>query len=140
MRRCSIPLIAVTFLGGAEAYADVNGVPVAGFQCAGINIQELHLTPDDLRTGVGFPWIKDAPRREANDIAQISSIIYVAWPIDQQNGFTKTMTYNGRIGWLDEKAIRPLRRADGTTGGCTLFRRSDGRVMFHLDPGVGINH
>ena len=129
-------IVALLGLSGARARADKE--TMVGFQCAGINIEGLHLGADDLRTGAGFPWILDAPKDGATPISQVSSIIYVAWPIAVENGFLEAMTYDGKMGWLEQEAVRPLRRVDGTTGGCTLSRRSDGRIMFHLDRGVGV--
>jgi hypothetical protein len=73
-------------------------------------------------------------------VSGVSTIIYIAWPPVIENGFVKAMAYGGKLGWLEQNAVTPLRRADGTTGGCTLRRRADGRIMFDLDPGVGINH
>jgi hypothetical protein len=136
-----------TFVSGIAASlalsqvgAGAVGERVSGFQCVGINIAGLHLTADDLRTGAKFPWVRDAPREDAGRIGQVSSIIYVAWPVVPENGFVRTMMYNGKTGWLEEEAIRPLHRTDGTVGGCTLSRRPDGRIMFSLDPGVGIKN
>jgi hypothetical protein len=127
-------------LAFSEAHGMTEGETVSGFQCVGINIQGLHLSEDDLRTGAKFPLILDAPREGAKAVRRISTIIYIAWPPVVENGFVKAMSYDGTIGWLEQNAVRPLRRADGTTGGCTLQRRSDGLITFHLDPGVGINH
>jgi hypothetical protein len=126
----------VTLLTFSEAHAGPEGETVSGFQCEGINIPGLHLSQDDLRTGAGFPWMLDAPRDDATGVARVSGIIYIAWPPVVGNGFLKTMSYGGKIGWLEENAVRPLRRSDGTTGGCTLRRRADGWTMFHLEPGL----
>ena len=130
----------VVLLAFSEAHGQPKGETVSGFQCVGINIKGLQLSQDDLRTGAKFPWMLDAPRDGAKPVSRLSGIIYIAWPPVVQNGFVKAMSYDGTIGWLEEDAVRPLRRADGTTGGCTLQRRSDGLITFHLDPGVGINH
>jgi hypothetical protein len=130
----------VALLALGEAHGEQEGVIISGFQCVGINIKGLHISTDDLRTGAGFPWMLDAPRDDAKAIGQVSGIIYVAWPPTVENGFLKAMAYDGKIGWLEQNAVRPLRRADGTTGGCILRRRSDGRIMFHLEPGLGINN
>ena len=130
----------VVLLAFSEAQGQPKGETVSGFQCVGINIPGLHLSQDDLRTGAKFPMIRDEPRDAAKAVRRISTIIYIAWPPVVQNGFVKAMSYDGTIGWLEENAVRPLRRADGATGGCTLQRRSNGLIMFNLDPGVGINH
>ena len=130
----------VVLLAFSEAHGQPEGETVSGFQCVGINIPGLHLSQDDLRTGAGFPWMLDAPRDGAKAVGQVSGIIYIAWPPVVENGFLKTMAYDGKIGWLEQNAVRPLRRADGTTGGCTLWRGANGWVMFDPDPGVGINN
>ena len=127
-------------LAFSEAHGQPKGETVSGFQCVGINIKGLQLSQDDLRTGAKFPLILDAPRDNAKPVRRISTIIYIAWPPVIENGFVKAMSYDGTTGWLEQNAVRPLRRADGTTGGCSLRRRSDGPIMFHLEPGLGINN
>ena len=140
MRLFGLTVSTIVLLIANAGRADLANASVPGFQCVGINIKKLHLTSDDLRSGKGFPWILESPNEGAKQIGQVSSIIYVAVPMAIDNGFIKTMTYNGKIGWVDQNSVRPLRRADGSTGGRTLYRRSDGRVMFHLDAGIGINY
>ena len=128
-------LVASLALSGAKATPDIKSM--SGFQCVGINIEGLHLGAV-VQTAPSFPSILDAPKDGATAISEVSGIIYVAWPIAVENGFVKAMTYDGKVGWLERIAIRPLRRANGTTGGCMLSRRADGRIIFHLDPGVGV--
>ena len=130
----------VVLLAFSEAYGQAKDEAVSGFQCVGINISGLQLSQYDLRTGAKFPMILAQPNDHAKAVRRISTIIYIAWPPVVQNGFVKAMSYDGTTGWLEENAFRPLRRADGTTGGCTLQRHSNGLIMFNLDPGVGINH
>ena len=57
-----VALLTLTQVSAAPA----AGV-VSGFQCVGINIEGLHLSQDDLRTGAGFPSILDAPREGAKN-------------------------------------------------------------------------
>jgi hypothetical protein len=130
----------VALMAFSEAQGQPEGETVSGFQCVGINIPGLHLSQDDLRSGAGFPWMLDAPRDDAKAVSRVSGIIYIAWPPVVENGFLKAMSYGGKVGWLEQNAVRPLQRADGTTGGCTLRRRADGWIMFHLEPGLGINN
>jgi hypothetical protein len=140
MKAVALASSVVALLTFSEAHGEPQGQIVTGFQCVGINIKSLHLSEEDLRTGAKFPWILDAPRDEAKAVSGVSTIIYIAWPPVIENGFVKAMAYGGKLGWLEQNAVAPLRRADGTTGGCTLRRRADGRIMFDLDPGVGINN
>ena len=63
----------VALLAFSEAHGEPEGQTVSGFQCVGINIPGLHLTPDDLRTGAKFPWMPmrqgTAPKRSAKSPA-----------------------------------------------------------------------
>ena len=45
----------VALLAFSEAHGHAGGCEYAGFQCVGINIQGLHLSEDDLRTGAEIP-------------------------------------------------------------------------------------
>jgi hypothetical protein len=65
----------VALLAFSEAHGMTEGETVSGFQCVGINIQGLHLSEDDLRTGAKFPWIVDAPKDGAKAVRRISTII-----------------------------------------------------------------
>jgi hypothetical protein len=121
-----------------EAHAMPQGEVISGFQCVGLNIKDLQISQDDLRTGARFPWILDKPSEDAKAVARVGTIIYIVWPPVVENGFLKAMSLGGKMGWVDQNTVRPLRRADGTTGGCTLTRRPDGRIILSLDPGVGV--
>src|SRR5208283_1580068 len=127
MKAANFVSIIVALLAFSEAHGQPDGETVSGFQCVGINIPGLHLSQDDLRTGAKFPMIRDEPRGDAKAVRRISTIIYIAWPPVVQNGFVKAMSYDGTIGWLEENAVRPLRRPDGTTGGCILRRHANGQ-------------
>lgn len=121
----------------SEAHGMPQGEVIPGFQCVGLNINGLHLSQEDLWTGAREPWILESPTEGAKPVAKVPVIVYIAWPPVVENGFLKAMSLGGKIGWLEENAVRPLRRADGTTGGCTLTRAPNGWIMHRLDPGVG---
>ena len=124
----------------SEAHGTPQGEIISGFQCVGINIKGLRLSQDDLRTGAKFPWILDEPIDGAKAVARVATIIYIAWPRVVENGFLRAMSLGGKLGWVDENAVSPLRRPDGTTGGCIVTRLPNGRITFYLDPGVGVNN
>ena len=128
----------VGLLTFSEAHAMPQGEVLPGFQCVGLNAKTLNLSPKDIYTGAKNPWILNAPSEGAKPVAKVPNIAYMAWPPVVENGFLKAMSLGGQIGWLEEKAVRPLRRADGTTGGCRLSRLPNGRITFYLDPGVGV--
>ena len=134
----------ITLSAAWVIYATISSVadteaPIKGYQCFGLNTEALHLTPDDVFAGRNFPKIFNAPRVDATPIGDVSSLIYVTWPLKIDNGFVQVLRMNGELGWLTEKAIRAMHRADGSVGGCTLFWSKDrGLISAHLDPGVAI--
>lgn|SRR5208337_2842527 len=98
------------------AIADTE-VPIKGYQCFGLNAEALHLTPDDMFAGKNLPKVLDAPSVDGKPIGTEGSLIYVTWPLKIENGFVQVLRMNGELGWLTEKAIRPMHRADGSVGG-----------------------
>jgi hypothetical protein len=62
-------------------------------------------------------------------------VVYVAWPLQKQNGFVQILRFGGDIGWISGSMIRPLYREPGSKGGCTLSWRGD-LVQYALDPGA----
>ena len=66
--------------------------------------------------------------------------MYVTWPLRTEYGFTQILRANGQLAWIADNAIRPLRKADGTQGGCKLWRAQNGRITFALNPGVAVGN
>ena len=64
----------------------------------------------------------------------------MAWPLKTENGFTQILRANGQLAWIGANAIRPLRKGDGSPGGCKLSYAQDGRITFALDPGVAVGN
>ena len=71
-------------------------------------------------------------------LAPAPLLVYVKWPLEVENGFVAVLYHTDRTGWVARDDIRPLRKPDGTPGGCKLWWGRDGRIMFALDPGVRI--
>jgi hypothetical protein len=138
MKAAFVVSSTVALLTFSQAHGMAQGEVISGFQCVGLNIKGLHLSQDDLWTGTKLPWMLDKPSDGAKPVARVSTIIYIAWPPVVENGFLKAITHGGKIGWVEENTVRSLRRADGTTGGCTLTRMPDGMIMFKLEPGLGV--
>lgn len=140
MRKIVLVCMGLLLGTASQAMAGKSGTALNGFQCVALNSRALGLTPQDLWSGEGLPWVLETPVPNAPRVSRVSGIIYVTWPIKTANGFVQVLRHNGELGWLQSNAIRPLRRRDGSIGGCTLFQRGDGQVMFHLDPGVGVKN
>jgi hypothetical protein len=117
-----------------------ENTPFLGAQCYTVNEQTLHLTQDDYFSGQKFPVILDSPEAGAKPVGRVAAIFYVTWPLKIENGFVQVLHHMDGLGWIPKSAIRPLRKADGSPGGCRLWWGKDGRVMFALDPGVSIRN
>lgn len=137
MNKNYVGLISLSVLISQPAYADrlEPGSPLFGYQCYHVDAERLKLTPGDLWVGKGMPPVLNGPSVDSGKLGVAPGVVYVAWPLQRQNGFVRTLRVGGQLGWISEDVIRPLYRAPGSTGGCTLSWRGD-RVQFHLDPGA----
>ena len=120
-----------------------ENTPLVGFQCYTVNEQTLHLTDDDYFSGQKFPVILEKPEEGSKSVGRVPGIFYVKWPLVGENGFVQVLHYipgpGWILGWIPERDIRPLRKADGSPGGCKIWRGKNG-LMFALDPGVSIRN
>lgn len=135
-----VPTLLTFGLLSAQSLAGQDAWSLKGFQCYALDTQRLHLSPDDVFKGKGLPPVFDAPIVGAKKVGVESEIIYVAWPLRTENGFTQILRANGQLAWIADNAIRPLRKADGTQGGCKLSQAQNGRITFALDPGVAVGN
>ena len=125
----------------SSALASSTSLTFKDFQCYGLNSKKLGLSAEDLYNGKGLPPAFAEPRADARKVGTEPGIIYVRYPLAIENGFVQILRRNGQIAWISEDAIRPLRRADGSIGGCTLRWSPDGKyVQQSLDPGVGVHY
>src|ERR1700678_1790788 len=120
---------------GAHAERLEPGSPLSGYQCYHVDDEALKLTPDDLWIGKGSPPVFKGPSEDSGKLGVASGLVYVAWPLQRQNGFVRTLFIDGDLGWISEGAIRPLYREPGSKGGCRLAWHGS-RIQFYLDPGA----
>jgi hypothetical protein len=120
---------------GAHAERLEPGSPLSGYQCYHLDAEALKLTPDDIWSGKGFPPVFKGPSEDSGKLGEAAGIVYVAWPLQKENGFVRTMQFGGQLGWISESVIRPLYRDPGSKGGCTLKWHGN-LVQFALDPGA----
>ena len=106
-----------------------------GYQCYHINAQALKLKPEEAWNGEGFPPVFKEPSQGADQLGVASGVVYVAWPLEKENGFLRVLRMGGESGWISADAVKPLYRDPGSKGGCTLSWRGN-RIQFHLDPGA----
>ena len=120
---------------GVHAELLEPGSPLSGYQCYHLDAEALKLTPDDLWIGKGFPSVFKGPSEDSGKLGVASGLVYVAWPLQRENGFVRILRFGGELGWISEGVIRPLYREPGSKGGCTLSW--NGRlIQAHLDPGA----
>ncbi len=116
-----------------------ENTPLLGYQCYAVNEKTLSLTQDDLFSGRRFPVILDRPEVGAKAVGRVAGIFYVTWPLKTENGFVQILHHMNKLGWIPENDIRPLRKADGSPGGCKIWWGKNG-LMSELDSGVSIGN
>jgi hypothetical protein len=106
----------------AEAY--VVGKPIDGFQC-----MSLTLSPEQQFNGP-MPSVFAAPTEESKKLGTTGGIVYVAWPLNNVNGFVEMMRYNGEKAWISAKVLKPYEYPVGLPGSCILSQRPNGTIEF----------
>jgi hypothetical protein len=128
--------VAVAFIGsGVHAERLQPGSPLSGYQCYDIDAEVLKLTPEDAWEGKGFPPVFKGPSEDSGKLGAAGGVVYVAWPLQKQNGFVQILRAGGDIGWISGSVIRPLYRDPGSQGGCSLSWHGN-LIQFALDPGA----
>jgi hypothetical protein len=137
MQKCAlgIALVLGEICGSAQAQSLEPGSSLVGYQCYHIDARALKLTPDEAWSGKRFPPVFKEPSETSDRLGVASGIVYVAWPLQRQNGFVKIARIGGKLGWISADLVRPLYREPGSSGGCTLSWRGN-QIQFHLDPGA----
>ena len=135
--RSRLALALVLAVIGSCAHAEQlePGSPLSGYQCYNLNEVALKLTPEDAWEGRGFPPVFEGPSEESGKLGRAAGLIYVDWPLREDNGFVRILRFEGQIAWISASLIRPLYRDPGSKGGCTLSWQGN-LVQFALDPGA----
>jgi hypothetical protein len=120
---------------GVHAERLEPGSSLSGYQCYNLNADVLKLTPDDLWAGRGLPSVFKGPSEDSGKLGVASGPVYLAWPLQRDNGFVRILRFGGDLGWISEAVIRPLYREPGSKGGCTLSWNGK-LIQYHLDPGA----
>jgi hypothetical protein len=82
---------------GAHAERLAPGSPLSGYQCYNLNTDVLKLTPDDLWAGKGLPPVFKGPSEDSGNLGAASGPVYVAWPLQKENGFVRTLRFAGSL-------------------------------------------
>ena len=132
---------AITALTGSIGAHAQNVLPdLSKYQCYKIDTAGLHISEEDAFFGRGFPNVFGQPSTTSRKLGTAIGVVYVAWPLVKANGFVKILRGVNKDGWVAETTIIPLRKADGSIGGCTLSWREPGRIQFHLEPGTALRY
>src|SRR3984957_18183504 len=92
--------VAVAFIGsGVHAERLQPGSPLSGYQCYDIDAEVLKLTPEDAWEGKGFPPVFKGPSEDSGRLGAAGGVVYVAWPLQKQNGVVQILRAGGGIGW-----------------------------------------
>ena len=89
--------LALAFIGGcAHAEQLEPSSPLSGYQCYSLNEVALKLTPEDAWDGKGFPPVFEGPSEESGKLGRAAGLIYVDWPLREDNGFVRILRFEGQ--------------------------------------------
>ena len=141
MKSLVIMSLLSVFIGCSSAVGAPASLKLSDFQCYKLDREKLGISDEEYRSGVGLPPVFAEPRADARKVGTEPGIVFVRYPLKIENGFAQVLRRNGAIAWISDDAVRPMRKANGTEGGCTLAWSSDGKyVQSKLDPGVGLRY
>ena len=67
------------------------------------------MTPEDAWEGKGFPPVFKGPSEDSGKLGEASGVVYVAWPLQKENGFVQILRVDGDdrmdFGGCDQAAI-----------------------------------
>ena len=85
------------------------GQSVSGYQCYNIDAESVEVDAGGAWDGKGFPPVFKGPSEESGKFGVASGLVYVAWPLQKQNGFVQMLeVWRGRrmdLGVCDQAAI-----------------------------------
>ncbi|MCW2318888.1 hypothetical protein M2322_004457 [Rhodoblastus acidophilus] len=140
MKRMSFAIILSVLTMSISAHAQTALPDLSKYQCYKVDIANLHISEEDAFYGRGFPNVFAQPSTASKKMGKAIGIVYVRWPLVKANGFVKILRGINQDGWVAETTVIPLRKADGSVGGCTLSWREPGRIQFHLEPGTAVRY
>ena len=129
--------LALAFIGNcAHAERLQPGSPLSGYQCYHIDAEALKLTPEDAWEGKGFPPVFKGPSEDSGKLGVASGLVYVAWPLQKDNGFVRILRFDGRdcvdFGVCDQAIYIETQDRKGAA----LCRGMAIEFSSHLDPGA----
>ena len=132
------PMKSVIILSSIVAVAralseppEAEGQTYPDFSVINVDINNLGIASshDEYCTGAGFPWIWMRRGMAQKESAQsLRNYLIAGRPLSKMVSL-KVCFWRQQSDGLSRYAVRPLRRANGTTGGCTLGVSSDGKYV-----------
>lgn len=97
--------------------------PAPGLACMSLDSQALQtMQQSDL------PPVLAAPNPSAVRLGYPSEIVFVKWPLIQQNGYTEMERLNGQTGWIDTAHLTIWHPLNGGTAKCIPSIMSNGQL------------
>ena len=107
----------------AQGLKAVRSLP--GYVC-----MQLAISPEQsLDPNLGVP-ILDAPSRSATVVNYAASIVLATEPPRASNGFRQVLRFNGQVGWIEARYLRPWANPYAPTARCVPSLMSDGSPGF----------
>jgi hypothetical protein len=115
-------LVTITF-GPAIASALTAVQPAPGLACMSLDSQALEtMQQSDL------PPVLSAPSSSAPRLGYPSAIVFVKWPLIQENGYTEMERLNGQIGWIATAQLKTWHPLNGGNAKCVPSIMSNGKL------------
>lgn len=115
-------LVTITF-GPVMASALTAVQPAPGLACMSLDSQALEATQQS-----DLPPVLSAPDSSAPRIGYPSAIVFVKWPLVQENGYTEMERLNGQIGWIATAQLKTWHPLNGGNAKCVPSVMSNGQL------------
>ncbi len=119
----ALTALAMTALGTSAASALTAVKPAPGLACMSLDSVALQTMQQSK-----LPPVLSAPDPSAPQLGYPSAIVFVKWPLVQENGFTEMERLNGQTGWIATAHLAPWHALNGGTAKCVPSIMSNGKL------------
>ena len=112
MCRTWLTCLAIVGLSAAPTVLSAQGLtpvkPATGLACMSLDSQSLAATEQR-----NLPPVLAAQETSAPGIGYPLSIVFVKWPLVEENGYVEMIRLNGQIGWIQASHLQPWHPMNG---------------------------
>jgi hypothetical protein len=120
---CILPSMIVSPLPGANAQTRHVVGPAMGLTCMSLIVTDRQA----MDPAFVVPLYAE-PSPNAPAVGRASATVFVRSPVVEQNGFLEAMLFNGKVGWISARAVKPWKSLGNTGERCVPSKMSDGSL------------